>query len=164
MIPGPAVALCASLLCAPPLVVGDSLAYSARHQLAARGITVDAEPGRRMTAAPRILAHHPPRYVVLELANNGRLRLSTCKRAVRAARGPVWLVTNTRHARNNRVLRRCDLAFPPRRVHLIRWHRVVALEPGYVKADGVHLTRQGKREFARMIARTVTTKEHTWSR
>ncbi len=144
--------------------MGDSLTVSAERLLRAKGFQVHARVGRQFGTAPRIVRGYGrrlPRTLVLALGTNGPVSLRDCRAVLRAAGRDrrVFLVTNavprSWERTNNRTLRRCNRSVAPRRVRLIDWHRESAGHREWFAADGYHLSRAGRRAYARLLDRAV---------
>ena len=56
---------------------------------------------------------------------------------------------------NNATLRACDAAFPASRVGIVDWDAAASRNPGWLYSDGIHLTSEGARNYARLIAEAV---------
>lgn len=161
------------------LLVGDSVAWRAADELAdlRPDWTLDAVPGRLVqdlgARLERYLAtHRPPAVVVVALGTNpgsgwvlgdyldaaellpARTRVVwvTPHRTADDARGnPSWLVGEVRRVEN--AMRRAAGQHPGS--CLVDWSAAVEADPGLL-LDGVHPTRPGEVELARLVARGAT--------
>lgn len=161
------------------LLLGDSVAWRAADELAdlRPDWELDAVPGRLVDdLRPRLdryLAdHRPPAVLVVALGTNPgggwvlgdyldavaplpaqtRVVWVTPHRETHADRGnPSWLVAEVR--RVQQAMRRAAAIHPGSCV--VDWSAAVQAEPDLL-LDGVHPTRPGEQEFARLVARGAT--------
>lgn len=143
---------------------GDSVLLGAVGPLKSREIRVNAEVSRQATAGPALLRKAQgklPRNVFLHFGTNGTYPLGTCKAMVDAL-GPerrVFLVTvkvpRPWERANNRMLRRCAVAYSPSRVHIVDWNWAASRRPQWLYADGYHLRPTGAKNFARIMAEAI---------
>ena len=99
--------------------------------------------------------------MVVHLGTNGTFPLSTCKSIVRAA-GPdrrVFLVNvfvpRSWQDSNNAVIRQCNEAFAPDRVHVIDWNAAASAHRSWFYGDRIHLKPAGGEAFARLLDDSV---------
>ena len=147
----------------PPLAVGDSVMLGAMDELVAAGFEVDTRGCRQMTEGLELL--------------RARARAGRLAATVVVALGTNWIVTTgeIRHALRilgrERVLglvtpREADGAVTsdqanmraagrrwPRRVKVLDWVRYSSGHPSWLGGDGLHLTPDGARGFARLLGR-----------
>ena len=145
--------------------IGDSVMLGAKGALKGTGFGVDAVESRQAYSGPALVRKRGaslPANVVVHLGTNGTYPLSTCKALVRAA-GPqrrVFLVTvhvpRSWAKANNAVLRQCDEAFAPDRVHVIDWNAVASSHPKWLYGDGIHLRPSGGAAFAALLDDSVS--------
>jgi hypothetical protein len=97
----------------------------------------------------------------VHLGTNGTFPLSTCKSIVKAA-GPerrVFLVNvyvpRSWQDSNNAVIRQCDGAFAPDRVHVIDWNGTASRHRSWFYGDRIHLKPAGGEAFARLLDESV---------
>ena len=137
----------------------------ARTALKDTGFRVDATESRQAYAGPALVRRKGadlPENVVVHLGTNGTFPLSTCKSIVRAA-GPdrrVFLVNvfvpRSWQDSNNAVIRQCNEAFAPDRVHVIDWNAAASAHRGWFYGDRIHLKPAGGEAFARLLDDSVT--------
>ncbi len=148
------------------VAIGDSVMLGARWELQKRGVNkVDAKVSRQASTGPdlvRKLAANPEiKYVVVHLGTNGTYSVDTCKEIVRAAgQDRTVFLINLKVPRpweklNNRLMRKCASAFDAYRVRLVDWNEVSQTTSGLLYSDGIHLTPQGAKKFARMIVTAI---------
>ncbi len=149
----------------PATAIGDSIMLSARTSLqraSTSGIVIDAEVGRQFTRGLAITRARAAddrlrRNVVVHLGTNGPVTLPQCRALVRASgrerqvflvdvRVPRWWGQQV-----NTTLRACNDSFQPERVKLVRWRRHAAAHPGWLAADGYHLSAAGRDAYARYL-------------
>jgi hypothetical protein len=145
--------------------IGDSVMLGARTALRDMGFRVDATESRQSYSGPALLRKKGsdlPENVVVHLGTNGTFPLSTCKSIVRAAGADrrVFLVNvfvpRSWQDSNNAVIRQCDDAFAPDRVHVIDWNAAASAHRGWFYGDRIHLKPAGGQAFARLLDDSVT--------
>jgi hypothetical protein len=144
--------------------IGDSVMLGARSALKDAGFRVDATESRQSYAGPALLRKKGsvlPENVVVHLGTNGTFPLSTCKSIVKAA-GPerrVFLVNvyvpRSWQDANNAVIRQCNEAFAPDRVHVIDWNSAASAHRNWFYSDRIHLKPAGGEAFARLLDDSV---------
>jgi peptidoglycan/LPS O-acetylase OafA/YrhL len=144
-------------------VIGDSVALGARDALeqAVPGLSVDAEVGRHAWDAPQVVARLREglalgEAVVLHLGTNSSMPEARLREVLQALADRRLVVLVTPHARrpwissNQALVQR--LAGEHRNVRVVDWAAMVAAEPGYVVADGVHPSVAGMRALGAGVA------------
>lgn len=145
--------------------IGDSVMLGARTALKETGFRVDATESRQAYVGPALVRKKGadlPENVVVHLGTNGTFPLSTCKSIVRAAGADrrVFLVNvfvpRSWQDSNNAVIRQCNEAFAPDRVHVIDWNAAASAHRGWFYGDRIHLKPAGGEAFARLLDDSVT--------
>ena len=144
--------------------IGDSVMLGARTALKETGFRVDATESRQAYSGPALVRKKGstlPENVVVHLGTNGTVPLSTCKSLVKAA-GPerrVFLVNvyvpRSWEDSNNAVIRQCNEAFAPDRVHVIDWNATASRHRSWFYSDRIHLRPAGGEAFARLLDDSV---------
>lgn len=148
------------------LTIGDSVMLGAQPCLEDRGYQVDAVGSRNVATVAQILgsmADLPDEVVVHSGTNGGadRRDLDAVMAAVGPSRQVVFLTTQlpdgtTRYTfeeSTNEAIRRLPGRYP--NVHVADWNALSNRKPGLTGGDGIHLTPDGCRAFARLVARTL---------
>jgi hypothetical protein len=146
---------------APPLAVGDSVMLGAASQLRRSGFEVDVRGCRMMSEGVRVLAARRragtlPDVVVVALGTNWTVTIDQVRAALRVL-GPervLGLVTPPEvggvASSDQRVIRAAGRRWPLR-VKVLDW---VARSAGRSWTwDGMHLTPEGARAYARLLSR-----------
>ncbi|MCY0885262.1 MAG: hypothetical protein OWV35_05180 [Firmicutes bacterium] len=155
--------------------IGDSVMVDAAPFLeqALPGITVSAQVGRQLIAAPPVIrqlqaAGALHRFVIVELGTNGPFTAAQL-RALLHAMGPHhWFVlVNTREPRPwetavNTVIDRVAATYP--HTLLVNWYQESAAVSQDFYPDEVHLNPQGARFYAGLLAQAVRTLYARWIR
>ncbi len=132
----------------------------AAQELRGKDIRVNASASRQFTALPGLIRSLRSsgalrKTVIIHLGNHGSIDLADCKDAVIAAKKrTVYLVTvkvpKPWGRDNNRILTRCDRAYP--RAHLVDWFGRSVQHPAWFTKDRYHLTPIGQRRYAGLIS------------
>lgn len=148
------------------IAVGDSVMLGAKYELLRRGVeVVNAKVSRQASSGPALikkLASNPSiKNVVVHLGTNGSYTTQNCKDIVKAAGADrvVYLVNlkvpRSWEKKNNKTMAACAATFSPSRVRLLNWNSVSQSNSSYLYSDGMHLTPQGAKKFAKMIVQAV---------
>lgn len=143
---------------------GDSVMLGAKpYILRIFGGHVDAQESRQagptLSAVRRAAKHHRLHpLVVIHVGTNGTvdgkylkgtLRIAFADRQVRRVEVLTDHVPRPWQGPNNRLIRKVVAGF--RRAILVDWHRAADRHPGWLYSDGVHLTPDGQRGYARLL-------------
>ncbi len=147
-------------------VIADSVMLGARMVLeqTVPGLSVDAEVGRQVWDAPRVLRRLRERLalgetVVLHLGTNSLVAERQLRELLQALADRSAVVLVNTHARrpwigpNNALISRVAPDYP--NVRVVDWAALAQAQPGHLVDDGVHLSVAGMRALAAALAQAL---------
>jgi hypothetical protein len=144
-----------------PLVVGDSVTVPAGRFLGEMGFAVDAVACRTFAQGLEVMAaRRLPDLVVVALGSNAAVSGAQLERALELVGPFARLVLVLPKAlgggadRDGRVMQAFETAYPDQ-VMTLDWPSYSAGRRGWFAPDGLHLTTEGARGFARMIGQAI---------
>jgi hypothetical protein len=149
---------------APPLAVGDSVMLGAVPEVARAGLEVNTRGCRQMSEGLRLLRARRrsflPSRVVIALGANWSVRYGEIRAAMRiVGRRRLLVLVTPRESGGGEsgdawAMRRAARRFP-KRVRVLDWVRRSRGRAGWFAGDGLHLSRQGARAYARLLGRAT---------
>lgn len=146
--------------------IGDSVMLGAEPCLENHGYDVDARGSRRVAAVAQELAAKAtlPRQVIVHTGTNGGADppdLDKVMRVVGSRQQIIWVTVQlpdntgryTFEESTNAAIRALPRLYP--NAHVADWNALSNDHPGWTWGDGIHLTPDGCRGFARMVANEV---------